>query len=259
LNFLKKRNFGEYWFESGSPSFIVNYAKNAGLNDPEMFRNVTVLNNFTTAREIESAEPESLLFQAGYLTIKEKREQTLVLGYPNYEVEQALSQLFMEEIYRINTSLLVEATLEALDKCDLELLFKTYNRVLASMPYDDFPSRSTSGIKEPARKREGYYRSIFLTLLLSSGIRAESERHTSRGRADIVAYRGKRVYIFELKVADNPGENLLDDAMAQIEQKGYQKAFEDGRYEIVKVGLVIDDTKREVARWISSPDSADNV
>jgi len=75
LNFLQKCNFGEYWFESGSPSYIVNYVKEKGLNDPEEFRSATVLSNFTTVKEIESAEPESLLFQAGYLTIKEKREK----------------------------------------------------------------------------------------------------------------------------------------------------------------------------------------
>ncbi len=100
LNFFDDSKFKNYWFDSGSPAFLVNYVKEHGL-DAEEFRGKIEHEDFTSATEIELAKPSSFLFQSGYLTVRERDGDGLVLDYPNKEVLSAMSNLFMYS--RLNT------------------------------------------------------------------------------------------------------------------------------------------------------------
>lgn len=88
---LKKAEFGNYWYESGSPSFIVKWMRNHEIEEPEKYRHIQVRSDFTSSKEIERADPASFLYQSGYLTIEKKEEQLFTLDYPNREALNSLS------------------------------------------------------------------------------------------------------------------------------------------------------------------------
>jgi hypothetical protein len=93
LNFFADGRFRNYWFESGSPGFLVRYARERSLS-PESLSRVMVDRDFPNIYEIEEAPPESLLWQAGYLTIKEAGERSYTLDFPNREVRESFNRLF---------------------------------------------------------------------------------------------------------------------------------------------------------------------
>ena len=101
LNFFSEQRFGNYWYKSGSPSFIVTYMKQHGINDPSEYSHIDVSADFMDSHEIESSTPESFLYQSGYLTIEEKRGDTLVLDYPNYEVRKSIIRMYLDSVYHI--------------------------------------------------------------------------------------------------------------------------------------------------------------
>ena len=97
LQCLSKGEFRNYWYESGSPSFMVNWMKEHQIQDPEEYRHIVVNgNDFISVQEIEQADAASLLYQSGYLTIEKKEEQLLTLDYPNKEVLNSLSSMYLK-------------------------------------------------------------------------------------------------------------------------------------------------------------------
>ena len=95
---LQKARCENYWYESASPSFIVAYMRQHGIEDPEAYRHFKVTSDFVGIQEIERARPESFLYQAGYLTIESREEQELTLDYPNREVMNAISRIYLDII-----------------------------------------------------------------------------------------------------------------------------------------------------------------
>ena len=96
LQCLKKAEFGNYWYESGSPSFIVEYLKEHQIQEPENYRHTAVKADFISSQDIERADPCSFLFQSGYLTIEKKQDQLLTLDFPNREVLDSLSSMYLK-------------------------------------------------------------------------------------------------------------------------------------------------------------------
>ena len=95
LNFFFDGRFRNYWFESGSPGFLVRYARERGLSLESLSR-VMVDRDFPNIYEIEEAPPENLLWQAGYLTIKETGERSYTLDFPNREVRESFNRLLLD-------------------------------------------------------------------------------------------------------------------------------------------------------------------
>jgi hypothetical protein len=94
LNFFDDMEFANYWFESATPSSLVDYIKRHDL-EMEAFRGCVVPKDFTALTEIESASPESFLFQSGYITVRARDGDNLILDYPNREVLSSVARLFM--------------------------------------------------------------------------------------------------------------------------------------------------------------------
>lgn len=102
LQCLKKASFSNYWYESGSPSFMIEWMKEHHIQDPEDYIHIVVNgNDFISAQEIEQADAASLLYQSGYLTIEKKEEQLLTLDYSNKEVMNSLSSMYLKLIYKV--------------------------------------------------------------------------------------------------------------------------------------------------------------
>jgi hypothetical protein len=134
LNFFDDATFKNYWFESGSPSFLVEYIKKHDL-EVEDFRGKKVLDDFTSESEIEHATPESFLYQSGYLSVCEKDGKELTLDYPNMEVLSSMSRLFLYGKFKVPVSKIAAFDMEkAASNGEAERMVNIFNTLLASLP-----------------------------------------------------------------------------------------------------------------------------
>ena len=237
LNLFANRRFSNYWYESGSPSFIVAYMKRHEILDPEAYRHLVVKESFASSQEIERARPESFLYQAGYLTIEKREEQSLTLDYPNREVLDSIAGMYLEHVYNVERYDSIGSDLwRALSEGDIVRGIQLYNTALASIPYHDL-----------ARRDESLYRSLFLMLLRGAGITAHGEVPTHRGRSDVLVLFPHRVVVLEFKLARGAGEieGLRAEGQRQIEEKGYAKPFDADQRAVTSAVVVIDAAKRE--------------
>ena len=237
LNLFANRRFSNYWYESGSPSFIVAYMKRHEILDPEAYRHLVVKESFASSQEIERARPESFLYQAGYLTIEKWEEQSLTLDYPNREVLDSIAGMYLEHVYNVERYDSIGSDIwRALSEGDIVRGIQLYNTALASIPYHDL-----------ARRDESLYRSLFLMLLRGAGITAHGEVPTHRGRSDVLVLFPHRVVVLEFKLARGAGEieGLRAEGQRQIEEKGYAKPFDADQRAVTSAVVVIDAAKRE--------------
>ena len=238
LNFLADGKFLNYWYGSGSPSFIVTYMQQHGIKDPEAYRHLKVTSDFVGSQEIERARPESFLYQAGYLTIESLEEEELTLDYPNREVMNSISRIYLDIVYDVkNYGSLGSQLWRSLKEGDVGEAVRLYNTALSCIPYEDF-----------TRQNESLYRSLFLMLLRGAGITANGEVHTHRGRSDVLVRFPERAVVLEFKLARGAGEveRLRAEGQRQIEEKGYAQPFAaDDR--ACMTGVIVVDTERREA------------
>ena len=236
LNFFLDGRFGNYWYVSGSPTFIVKYMKENAIQDPERYRHIKVSPDFADTHEIEKSRPESFLYQSGYLTIEKWIDDEITLDYPNEEVRKSLLRMYLDEIYNINRYITLGTQIwESLSDGNIESVVELYNTALSSIPYDDFPDRN-----------EFWYRSLFIMLLRGAGIISCAEVHTSKGRSDVVIIFNNTIIILEFKYVSKSSEveKKMIDGCAQINDKGYDKSYYGENRTILKVVLVANDEKR---------------
>jgi len=230
LSFFDQSEFRCFWFATGTPSFLMDLIKKR----PEGYADLTSFEIGEFAMDtydIERISVEPLLFQSGYLTVKEilddKRYPTYLLEIPNHEVMEAFNMHILatftesepkavENAYRR-----IEKSLKSGDLQDMLLALRS---IFASIPYQIHINR------------EAYYHSIFCSIINLFGFRLEAESQTARGRIDASLEYGDKVYIIEFKykyckkdaAADEKQalfEETLDDAMAQIKDRGYANKY----------------------------------
>ena len=240
LQCLKKGEFRNYWYESGSPSFIVEWMKEHQILDPEEYRHIVInSNDFISAQEIEQADAASFLYQSGYLTIEKKEELLLTLDYPNREVRNSLSSMYLKLVYRVEGyALLGNQIWKALREGDIPEIVRLYNTALAGVAYEDYGKNVN----------EFWYRSMFVMLLRGAGIISYSEPHTSKGRADVVIQFKNLTVVLEFKISKTSAgvEEMKHVGAQQIVECGYAESYGGDGREIITAVLVADAEKREV-------------
>ena len=240
LNFFKKNEFDDYWYKSGSSTFIVNWLKEHSIFEPEQYRHIEVARNFTDSQEIENADPKSFLFQSGYLTIEKIKDNNFILDYPNYEVRSAISRVYLENVYNLkqeNYLPLSNKIWQAINNADLLQCIQYYNTALKSIPFDDFKKRD-----------EYWYRSLFLMLLQGSGIIAHAEIHTYQGRSDLVIQLQEFIIVLEFKFAlesDMVNKKIML-AEKQMKEKSYAACYANFNIQIISGIVVACDDLRQV-------------
>ena len=253
LSFLKMKEFKNFWFESGSPSFLIEYVKTHDI-EAEDFRGMVEHEDFTAVTEIELAKPSSFLFQSGYLTVRAKNEALLTLDYPNKEVLSSMANLFMYSKYGNRDAGMMRALLgQALAKGDAEAIVLFYNQTLRAIPYDIYDREEAKYERERAKGlisfnlAESFYHAVLFTMLWSSGVTTLAENHSYRGRSDIEVLHRGHIYVVELKVADgaDASARAADDAMAQINARGYADKHPGARM----IGIAVDRTARQVGAY----------
>ena len=251
LSFFAEKEWYNYWMDSGRSKVIADYLKNRHLT-VEQFRNMPISRDFAKSPgDMDTAPPEGFLYQCGYLTLRPGTANLLSLDYPNTEVLHSMSKLLVQNIITENAyNNFQNALLIALENKDIEKLIFVINRLLASIPYDDYAGAIEQNVvlydfKFPAQ--EWLYRSTILSLFLGCGVNVSAEAHSNLGRADlVVAHRGV-TWVIEIKVAYE-GENpkaKAEEAFRQIEEKNYANPYPNA----VCIGLAIDDTVRQITNW----------
>ena len=245
LNFFREQKFNNYWYTSATPSFLAEYLKTHQINNFEQFRHLEVPSDFADEHEIEKSTPESFLFQAGYLTIEKwesKGEyEILTLDYPNEEVKQSMSRLFLKDIYKIDRYIPLGDNLwkaiKALNEGNIENIVEMFNNALGKIPYSDFPKN----------QNEYWYRSLFVMLLRGgAGVTSFQESYTSEGRSDLIIPFDDKIIIIEFKFAKSSKGVPKARTEGEEQVKQYAKTYENERKKVITVVLIADNRKRKV-------------
>ena len=234
LRCLDEYEFQSYWFETGTPTFLVNLIREKDYPITNM-EHIRLKESVFSTYELENLSVNALLFQTGYLTIKDVRGEIYTLSYPNTEVKKA----FNEHILRLYTgqeevTTIAEDIREGFEAGDIERVMELMKGIYGGIPYTLIGGMG----------REGYYHSIFYSIIQSSGLSSISELLTAKGRVDMVIQLSGRVYIIEFKCNQS-----ADIAIAQIREKGYADRFIGIGKEIVLVGINFSTEKRNIDEW----------
>ena len=244
LLLFERREFGAWWFETGTPAFLVDtlMARGVGSLDLDgMLGNDQLLSAF----DVGDMATEALLFQTGYLTIRrtEPRGGRMFyrLGYPNREVRQSLNESLLRRLTGdsprgMDRSARLYDLLLANDFEGLEALFQAF---FASIPFE-WHTRN-----ELARY-EGYYASVFYSYFAGLGLDVTVEDSSSRGRLDMAVVFNDNVYLFELKVVETAAEGA---ALAQLKTKGYADKYRDPPRPVHMIGVEFSRKDRNVVAF----------
>lgn len=234
LHAFRSQQFQNYWFETATPSFLINILKQEQFEVPEI-ENVIMIGSMTTYN-LENLAPEVLLFQTGYATIKDMLNGSYVLDYPNQEVKQAFIDhiLYSETtgIHRKARSWVLQLP-KCLEQEDFETFFEIIQAIFASIPYDI-----------GAKRDEAYFHTIFYLIMSASGLAAHSSVLTCDGRIDLVLTLSDKLYIFEFKCNQS-----ADAAIQQIQQKRYADQYRASDKKIILIGINFDIETRNLAEW----------
>jgi hypothetical protein len=235
LQTFVKMKFGEYWFETGTPSFLVQYLKDGKYNLDDISKNTVSINMLTGTNYAEPAVL-TLMYQSGYLTIKgyDERFKKYYLDYPNEEVKSG----FLDSLSQIFAPALIDGAFSA----------SCFVSDMENGDVNGFMNRFTAFLSDNNYEIQGnlelYFQNTISLMFKMMGLYVKTEYQTSDGRIDIVVDTQKCVYIIEIKRDQSP-----DIAIQQIEEKGYDKPFLASGKKIIKLGINFSSETRTIDGW----------
>ena len=236
LNALKKRKIGAYWFQSGTPEFLIRRIRNGGGFLPEMF-DETVEGTTLSASDILNDNPTALLYQTGYLTIKAyERPDRYRLGIPNLEVRKGLFEnLAVRYLEKDNNYIYnhVREVRKLLEKRRVDEAMERLRTFMAGIPYE-FADKAT----------ELHYENNLFIIFVLVGVDARPEWHTSQGRIDLLLRMHNYIYVIELRRDGTP-----EEALEQIREKDYTRQFMGAPRPVVELGITFSTETRNITAW----------
>lgn len=234
---LQKREYGSFWFSTGTPTYLVQLMKEADLN-PSALSGYEASASELDSIQISVDNPIAVLYQSGYLTIKDydKELQLYSLDFPNKEVEEGFIRFLMPmytAISELDSPSFVGKFVREVRACRIDDFMKRLKALMADTPY------------EIIRDLENHYQNVMYIFTRLMGFYTQAEYRTSRGRIDLLIATDKYVYVIELKL-----DGSAEEALAQINDKDYALPFTaDGR-RVIKIGANITTTTRNIERWV---------
>ncbi len=243
LLYLRHREFRPYWFETGTPTFLIELLAARGFFTPDLARLRTGLELLSTF-DVDHIATEALLFQTGYLTIHKAEELIrgywiYTLGYPNHEVETSLNASLLS-VYTDNPSKSFTHRLRLLDLLladHLDGLPDLFHALFASIPHQWYDNN-------PISRYEGYYASVFYSHFAALGLDIVLEDATNQGRIDMTVKCQGRIYLFEFKVVEIVPEGR---ALQQLKDRGYAEKYRAGGGPIYLIGVEFSRDRRNLA------------
>ncbi|WP_207687736.1 ATP-binding protein [Desulfonema limicola] len=233
LKSLHEQAFKNYWFETGTPAFLVNLLKEKNWYLPKI-EDIQATEAVFSVYDLDDLKPEALLFQTGYVTIKDIRSRLYSFGYPNQEVKTAFLETLLHSFAKGVTDRSRFVFLaEYLFSEDMEKFIETMQSIFASIPYTI-----------ESKRDEAYFHTIFYLMVCASGVNAQSEVLTCDGRIDLAVEFPDKVYIIEFKCGQS-AEKALD----QIKEKQYAQKYKSSGKKIFFMGINFDMEKRNISQW----------
>ncbi|TSE29549.1 PD-(D/E)XK nuclease superfamily protein [Tepidimonas charontis] len=225
LLLFDKREFRPYWFETGTPTFLVEWLRARGYFTPQLeetYADDALLSSF----DVESIQPEAMLWQTGYLTFQERiREADFTINrlrLPNLEVRMALNRALLAG-WTENAAVVSQQGLlvrRALAQGDTARFRQALESLYATIPHDWYRAN-------PITQYEGYWASVFYSHLAALGLELIAEDVTNHGCIDLTVKLPERIYLFEFKVVP---DQATGQALAQLRAKAYADKYRaDGR------------------------------
>ena len=238
------REFGAHWFETGTPTFLIDTLLRRGVASPDL-DGMAATSALLSAFDVDRMSTEALLFQTGYLTIRDAEERHGLtryrLGYPNHEVRQSLNERLLDALLPEASRRLAEdgplrGLLAENDFAGLEALFRSF---FAGIPHQ-WHTRN-----EIARY-EGYYASVVYSWFAAQGFDIVAEDSGSRGRADMAVSFDGQIYLFEFKTVEKEPEGR---ALAQLRERDYAAKYRRRGQPIHLIGVEFSRAERNVAAF----------
>ena len=236
LNTLSSCQFRDYWFETGTPTFLVNQLQKTGYRLDDMTEENLSADTLNSI-DIMDENPLPLLYQSGYLTIKnyDTRFKTYTLGFPNREVKEG----FVKYLVPFYTPKSDNKSAFSIDK---------FVKEVDAGKAEDFMHRLdaffANGDYALMGNKELYFHNAIYVFFSLMGLYVDVERHTTDGRMDILMQTSDYIYILELKI-----DQSADVALQQIEEKEYARPFVADTRKLFKIGINFSTEKRRIDDW----------
>ena len=235
LHFFRAEEFKNFWFETGTPTFLIKLAKQFQLYN---FENQETTLIHLSSYDLERLELIPLMFQTGYLTFKSYDEEGEVytLGFPNKEVKKSYLEILLDAVLEYPTKqgiVLVNDMRKALLVGDINKLESILNSLFKSLPYELWQ-----------RENEHFYHAIIHLTFTLLGVYVQSEVQTSDGRMDALIRLPNYIYCIEFKL-----DKSADEAIQQIKEKGYLTPFAHENKKRIAVGINFSSEKKKVEEF----------
>lgn len=236
LNTFKSLKFGSYWFETGTPTYLLELLKRSDYDLHNLAHeevDADSLNSIDSA----SRNPVPVIYQSGYLTIKDYDAEFSMyrLGFPNKEVEEG----FMRYLLPFYTSVKEGETAFQLKNFVTDIRGGNPDGFLTRLQtfFCDMPYELTE-------KVERYYQNVLFIVFKLLGFHVQAEYHTSYGRVDLILQTKEYIYIMEFKL-----DGSVDEALRQIEEHGHTRPFIEDSRKLISIGINFDSRTRSIEAW----------
>lgn len=236
LSTFRKNAYGNYWFETGTPTYLVELLKRSDFP-------LDKIDGYMTGKDIlngiDPDSPIAMIYQSGYLTFKgyDPEFDLVTLGFPNKEVERGFLLFllpFYTSVKKDQSNFFVSRAVQALKAGNAETFMTNMKSLFADYPYD------------LVKNLENHYQNVvYLTLKLMSVYVVDAEYRTSNGRIDLLIKTDEYIYIIEFKF-----DGSATEAIQQIESKEYALPFATDSRTIIKVGVNFSKETRNIQEWI---------
>jgi hypothetical protein len=235
-HFNSDGKFAPYWYDTGTPTFLVKLVTNQKIDIANLSDMRVDYENFRKY-DVENVKAEPILYQSGYLTIANYNEEDeeFTLDYPNIEVRSSFTKSLLKQYLQAPENVsaaLISKLPKALRNGDIDEVINVLRQYMAGVPYDII------------EKTENYYRTVVHLVFNALGLNCRSEVRTSDGRLDSLVETKNYVYCFEFKL-----DKTADEALAQIDTKEYLLPWTGSGKKLFKVGVNFDSEKRNIGEW----------
>ena len=237
LNAFSSKELGSYWFETGTPTFLIQLLKQGHYNLYNLYHE-QVSKDMLGDIDNVGGNPLPMLYQSGYLTLKgyDREFGTYTLGFPNREVAEGFNRHLLLGYAKVpsgNPTFQIQNFVLEVRRGDTDAFLQRLQSFFADTPY------------ELARDLELHYQNVLFIVFKLLGFYVQVEYHTSRGRIDLVLKTADYIYVMEFKL-----EGTAEEALQQIEDKHYALPFATDQRRVYKVGVNFSKDKRNIEKWL---------
>lgn len=246
LNTLQSTKMRDYWFQTGTPTFLVEEIKRNNYDLRKLIDGVDVDSQRLTEYSVGGTNPIPILVQSGYLTIKgyDSRFDTYHLELPNEEVKYGFLNFLSPDFigtksFSFDSDFDIRKFVKDIESCNVDAFMTRLQSIIASLPYPTDEKNQTVEMLE-----YNFQVAVYLTFTLM-GQFTQCEVHSIKGRADATVETQDAVYIFEFKTNDS-----AENALAQIDELCYAEKYNSSSKKIVKIGAEFNTQERKLVEWV---------